>query len=319
MLKSSKSKWLLLILIVSLSVPVSAAKYAGEIFHYGMGVRNLALGGTGLTNSRSTSLAWWNPALLENVQDNKLEVMHAEDYEGLLKYDNFSAIWGKYKKLAVSLSRIAINDIPLTKLENDSLDISNDNRPYAYDYVTNSDLVLFLGFNHKIRNYSFGFTPKLAYRKLANENAFGFGADVSFFKEIKPELLLALQIRDFFTTSVFWSNGTSESVYPSSNIELSYGCLMPFLKIYARSFLRTEIFFEGREEAATVSVAPASADFHAGMQIDVAKNLEILAGFDVDHFTCGFAGSYRKFQLIYAFALETELDNSHRVALNWSF
>jgi hypothetical protein len=298
---------------------VFSTKYAGEIFHYGMGVRNLALGGTGLTNQKSTCLAWWNPALLQYVTENRLEIMHGEEFEGLLKYDSFAAIWGNEKKFALSISRIAINDIPLTALENDSLAIGNDNRPYAYDNVTNSDLVAFFGFYQKIGRFNVGFTPKLAYRKLADETAFGFGADLAIVTELTEKLMLAAQVRDFFTTQIFWSNGTNELVIPGSNLELSYASNMPLINKFMTTYLRSEVFFEGREEAATVSFDPVSIDFHAGVEIELNDKIDLLLGYDVDHFTSGLAVKYRQFEMLYAFALQTELENSHRLALNWRF
>ncbi|MCF7920301.1 MAG: hypothetical protein K9N06_10365 [Candidatus Cloacimonetes bacterium] len=307
------------LLLLCLALPSFATKYAGEIFHYGAGVRNLALGGTGLTNLNSTSLAWWNPALLQYATENRLEIMHAEEFEGLLKYDSFAAIWGAEKKFGLSLARIAINDIPLTKLENDSLAISNENRPYAYDNVTNSDLVAFFGFYQQIGSFTVGFSPKLAFRKLADETGFGFGADLAIVKEFSSDLMLAVQVRDFFTTRIFWSNGTDETVVPGTNLELSYGYRFPLLKTPARTYLRSEIFFEGREEAATVSFDPVSLDFHTGTEITLNKNLDFLAGYDVDHFTAGLAIKYQQFELLYAFALQPELENSHRLALNWKF
>lgn len=315
----SAVKTALLALLLCAAAPAFADKYAGEIFHFGSGIRNLALGNTGLTNLNSASIAWWNPALLAEIENSKLELMHAEEYSGLLKYDSFSAVWAKKKKFALTISRIAINDIPLTALEDEDLPIGNDNRPYAYDNVNNSDLVAFFGFCQHTSFAEIGFTPKIAWRSLAQETAFGFGADISFIKRINQNILLAAQIRDFFTTRIIWSNGTDEYVLPNANIELNYNYSLPIPYSHAAAYLRTEIFFEGRDEAAAVSLDPLSADFHCGVEYFLNSNLTFLLGYSLESPSCGISLSYNQFELVYAFALQTQLDNSHRIALSWTF
>ncbi|MCF7912680.1 MAG: hypothetical protein K9M99_09140 [Candidatus Cloacimonetes bacterium] len=316
---SFTQKIVLAALILLLLAPLSATKYAGEIFHFGMGVRNLALGSTGLTNLNSHTVAWWNPALLEYKTDNSLEFMHAEEFEGLLQYDTFSAIWGNDKKFSIVLSRIGINDIPLTKLENDSLAIGNDNRPYAYDYVNNSDLITYFGFYQNIGSFTLGFTPKIAYRSLAKENGVGFGADLAIVTDPTKKLVLAAQIRDFFTTRILWNNGTDEAVIPSTNLEASYGFSFPSTQVPLRLYLRSEILFEGREEAASFSLDPVSIDLHAGLESQINQYFDFLLGYDIDHFTTGLVLKYQQFGLSYCFEMEPELDNSHRIAINWSY
>jgi len=312
-------KIILAVFILLLLAPLSATKYAGEIFHFGMGVRNLALGSTGLTNLNSHTVAWWNPALLKYKTSNSMEFMHAEEYEGLLQYDTFSSIWGNETKFSIVLSRIGINDVPLTALENDSLAIGNDNRPYAYEYVNNSDIVAYFGFYQNIGSFTLGFTPKIAYRSLAKESGWGFGADLTIGSDPSKKLVLAAQLRDFFTTRILWNNGTDEVVVPSSNLEASYGFNFPSTQIPLRFYLRTEILFEGREEAATFSFDPVSLDFHTGLEARLHHNFDLLLGYDIDHLTTGLALKYQQFGLTYCFELETELDNSHRIAINWSY
>ena len=313
-----KTKWITL-LILFIIIPLSADKYAGEIFHFPMGVRNLALGSTGHTNINSSSIAWWNPALLPYVEDNSIEIMHAEEYAGLLKYDCISGIWGRRSKFALVISRIAIDDIPLTVLEDETQEPGEDNQPYAYKYVNNSDLIAYFGFFQNIKSVFLGFTPKLAWRNLADETGFGFGADISISSNPTKDLIFAAQIRDFFTTSIFWSNDTKESVSPNANLESSYGFLFFNHKFPMRIFLRTEFLFEDRDEAATFSLNILSLDIHAGLETSFSKHFDLLFGYDVDHFTTGIALKYENAGLLYSFELESELDNSHRIAVTWSF
>ena len=50
-------KYIVIILILLLSISLNAEKYAGEIFRMGAGVRNFALGNTGLTDTQTNAIA----------------------------------------------------------------------------------------------------------------------------------------------------------------------------------------------------------------------------------------------------------------------
>jgi hypothetical protein len=298
------------------SIRLDAEKYAGEIFQMGAGVRNFALGNCGLTDINSPALAYWNAALLNEVSGQELALMHAEEYSGLLTYDTFSAVWGKEYKLAAVLTRIGIDDIPLTKLTDPDEPLSAENRPYKYKSVNNSDLVLYLGFSRKFGKYRLGFTPKFAYRNLAEESGFGFGADVSTYFNL-GNFLLAVKLRDFFSTQILWSNGTHEIVNPSLDMEANYGFQFPLIARQSTFYLRFEMFAEGRQEAAVIAISPLSIDPHLGLEIDLHEYVDLLFGFDVRNLTTGISARYNNWKLNYGFELDTELENSHRISIGY--
>src|SRR6056297_4139694 len=99
-----KKYFIIIALVVLFSNSLAADKYAGEIFRMGAGVRNYALGNTGLTNSETAALAYWNPAFLVESTETRFELMHAEEYHGLLQYDVISA---RYQdKFSLVITRI---------------------------------------------------------------------------------------------------------------------------------------------------------------------------------------------------------------------
>lgn len=304
-----------LLLVILSYVNLSASKYAGELFQMGVSVRNLALGRCGVADYNSASLAYWNPALLNLVENNRYELMHAEEYNGLLTYDTASLIWGRNIKLALVVTRIGIDDIPLTALQNPEDSISFANRPYKYKSVNNSDFVVYAGISRKIGNFNLGLTPKLAYRHLAEENGFGFGADLSTYYEVNSDLLVALRLRDFFTTQILWANGSHEIVSPGLDLEANYHFLVPLLQREANFLLGIESHTDSRNYSATMSLAFLSIDLHAGLAVRVHPHLELLLGYDIDHLTSGLSLFYRNWLLNYAFEYNPELDNSHRISL----
>lgn len=307
--------YILIILLVMIISSLQATKYAGEIFKMGAGVRNFALGGCGLSDPDSPALAYWNAALLAEVYEQRFELMHAEEYMGLLKYDTFSAIWGQTDKFAVVLTRIGINDIPLTKLENEDEPVSYENRPYKYKSINNSDIVLYAGIARKIAGLNLGITPKLAYRSLAEESGFGFGADISFYHKFSDQILLGARLRDFFTTQILWGNGTHEIVNPGLDLESNYSFNIKMLNITGNLFAGIELYLENREEAAQISMGPASLDYHLGLALQPHPKWDLYFGYDIENLTTGLSLAIKDFTVNYSFEQVAELENSHRISI----
>jgi len=304
----------IILLLMVLMSPLGATKYAGEIFSFSPGVVNQAMGNTGLTFAGSMAAGWWNPALLAERADTGVELMRSEHFEGLLSQNQISLRLGKDTSLIVN--HLAIDKVKLTKLEHEDDPLSNDNRPYVWKTVTNQDLIIYGGFARALReNLYVGISPKLAYRDLAEHSGYGFGADISTYFDINDDLLIGLTLRDFFTTRIFWDNGTHEMVRPGLDAELNYDFTIPFANSRARVFAGTEIMAEGRKEAATHSVGSFSFDYHLGLEIPVPEYLSFYAGYDVDNLTTGLTVNIKQYQINYAFKYNTELDNSHRVSL----
>jgi len=308
-------KIVMIITIIFVAVELSATKYAGEIFQIGAGVRNFALGNCGVTDVNSSSLAYWNSALLTFVKEDRFELMHAEEYSGLLSYDTAAATWGKTNKFSVVLTRIGVDDIPLTELENPDEPISGFNRPYKYGSVNNSDIVVYFGFARKFGKYNIGFTPKLAYRNLADENGFGFGADISTFFVLSEKTMVAVKLRDFFSTQILWGNGTHEIVNPSLDSEINYSFILPVFKWNSTVYLRTEIFAEGRDASSSVALGPVSLDYHLGYEVNLHSAVDLYMGYDLTNITSGLKLKIKKWDINYSFEYDNELENSHRVSV----
>lgn len=308
-------KIIMTIMIIFVAIDLSATKYAGEIFQIGAGVRNFALGNCGLTDVNSTSIAYWNSALLTLVEEDRFELMHAEEYLGLLSYDTAAAIWGKTNKFSVILTRIGVDDIPLTELYDPDEPISGSNRPYKYSSVNNSDIVVYFGFSRKIGKYNFGFTPKLAYRNLADENGVGFGADISTFFLLSEKTMLAVKLRDFFSTQILWGNGTHEIVNPSLDSEVNHSFVLPVFKWNSTAYLRMEIFAEGRDTSSSVSLGPVSLDYHLGFEVDLHSAVDLYMGYDLTNITSGLKLKIKNWDINYSFEYDNELENSHRISV----
>ena len=308
-------KIVMIIMIIFVAIELSATKYAGEIFQIGAGVRNFALGNCGVSDINSTSLAYWNSALLTLVNEDRFELMHAEEYSGRLSYDTAAAIWGKTNKFSVVLTRIGVDDIPLTKVPNDTLEVNYDNRPYKYGSVNNSDIVIYFGFARKFGKYNIGFTPKLAYRNLADENGVGFGADISTFFMLSEKTMVAVKLRDFFSTQILWGNGTHEIVNPSLDSEVNHSFILPVFNWNSTAYLRTEIFTEGRDTSSSIALGPVSLDYHLGYEVNLHSAVDLYLGYDLTNITSGLKLKINNWDINYSFEYDNELENSHRISV----
>jgi hypothetical protein len=294
-----------------------ADKYAGEIFRMGAGIRSEALGSCGTADDRTAQPAYWNASLLTRRNGLDAEVSHSEEYDGLLTYDQVSL--NLDAKFSLCVMRIGIDDVPLVRLADPSDTLSNTNRPVKYGSANNADYLVYLGFVREIGGIPVGISPKLAYRFLAKHSGYGFGADLSTHFRPMPQWLLGVRVRDFFSTQVFWENGTHETVNPGLDLDSNYRVTLPWIHRPAYLMAGAMIDTEGRDLAADVSSGALSADFHAGLDLSLHRCFDLLIGFDSDNFTAGCGIKIGRASVNYAFERDPDLENSHRVGLGWSF
>jgi hypothetical protein len=296
-----------------------ATKYAGEIFKMGAGVRNYSMGKLGVTDRYTPALAYWNASLLLQQEKRAFELMHAEEFHGIVKYDTFSGTIGESNRVGFTLSRIGVNNITLTRLENDDEDISINNRPVKYKSINNSDYILYVGFARYIGKVPLGITPKIVYRNLAEVPAFGFGADISTHFVAHENFILGLRIRDAIPTQIYWDNGTREYVKIGFDAEAQIRSKLPVLNSDMVFYLNCEINTEGVQRSATANIGATSFDPHLGVEFILHPRLSFFAGYNIDNVTTGVGINYQQFLLNYSFEQNSELDNSHRFSIGYMF
>jgi len=290
-----------LLSMLLLASGLSGTKYAGEIFQMTPGVANQAMGNTGITWTQSLSAAWWNPALMSNTGQRGLELMHVQHFDGLMQQNQVSAVLGTDNRTGIVINHIGIDRIKLTRLENPVDTLSNDNRPIVWKTVSNNDYIIYAGFSRRVNDHlSIGLTPKLAYRSLAGNNGYGFGADLGVLADWEIGLSIGANLRDFFSTQILWENGRHEIAVPNLDLETAY-CFAIFAgDVPVRLALRSQIHAEGREEAATTSWKVFSADFHGGLSVQPIPQLFVMGGYDIDSVTAGIGLRLKRWLVDYA-------------------
>ncbi|OQY40178.1 MAG: hypothetical protein B6226_00445 [Candidatus Cloacimonetes bacterium 4572_65] len=317
-----KKIYTILLMIVLVTGLTAFDKYAGEIYDLTSGVRNIAMGNTGLTDVKTFSPAYWNSALIPEIGESRVELMHATEFDGLFKYDNISLFWNSQNPVAINLTRISINDIPLTKLEDESAEISNNNRPYAYKYVDNNDYLLSIGLSRSLNSkLNIGLTPKITYRDVAEESGWALGADISLLYKAKTNLLLAGKIDNVVATHVLWENGTYETVSPKADLEARFLFTMFKREIPFELALRTEFFMLEDSDIGEYDLSITSINPHIGLSVTPFSNLSFLAGYDTNSLTAGVDLVYNNFTIFYAYSNsnESDLGSSQKIALGYNF
>src|ERR1051325_354254 len=88
----------ILLMIVSgsllhLSAEAQFTKYSNEFLNIGAGARGLAMASAQVASVSDATAGYWNPAGLVNVKDNpQINLMHAEYFAGIGKYDYGSLV-----------------------------------------------------------------------------------------------------------------------------------------------------------------------------------------------------------------------------------
>ena len=88
MKKTLLSVSLLLCLFISQRSQGQFRKYSNEFLNIGAGARGLAMGSAQVASVNDGTSGYWNPAGLVNVKEQpQLNIMHAEYFAGIGKYD----------------------------------------------------------------------------------------------------------------------------------------------------------------------------------------------------------------------------------------
>jgi hypothetical protein len=201
----------LTLIVLAQSSMAQFRKYSNEFLNIGAGARGLAMGGAQVATVSDGTAGYWNPAGLVNVKDNpQLNLMHAEYFAGIGKYDYGSLILplkDNKRVLGLSLLRFAVDDIPNTifLVEPDgTINFSNIQTFSSADYA----FLVSLAQEKNLRNgkkINGGINAKVIHRKAGSfASAWGFGFDAGI-QMSGNRWKIGIVARDVTTTFNAWS------------------------------------------------------------------------------------------------------------------
>jgi hypothetical protein len=276
--------------LLSFAVSAQFTKYSNEFLNIGAGARGMSMAGAQVASVSDGTAGYWNPAALMNVKNNpQVNLMHAEYYAGIGKYDFANLVLplkDNKRTLGLTMLRFAVDDIPNTIFlvqPDGTVNFDNITTFSSADYAFLVSLAQQAALkNGKVIN--FGINAKIIHRVAGNfASAWGFGFDAAA-QIIGRRWKLGLMAKDVTTTFNAWSYSISDTMrqvfymtkneIPGKSIELTAPQLILGgsynFRLNKNLNLLTEadldLTFDGRRNT-VVSTNPVSIDPKLGLEL----------------------------------------------------
>jgi len=291
---------LAVLLLLSASASAQFRKYSNEFLNIGAGARGLSMGSSQVASVQDGTAGYWNPAGLTGVKETSVNLMHAEYFSGIGKYDYLSLAIpttnGK-RTLGFTALRFGVDDImnTLFLVEPDGTINYNNIQEFSsadYAFIFSLGQKLKETANKKV---NFGMNAKVIHRSVGSfAKAWGFGLDAGLQIHGK-KWRFGFAGRDITTTFNSWSFTFTErekqALYLTNN-EIpvkSTELTAPRLIVgAARDFklgktvnllaeANIDLTFDGRRNT-LVSSDPVSADPKLGLELNINNAFFVRGG-----------------------------------------
>ena len=291
----------LLITFTTLTGYSQFRKYSNEFLNIGAGARGLAMGSAQIASVHDGTAGYWNPAGLVGVKDDpELNLMHAEYFAGIGKYDYATAAFpatNNKRTFAITGLRFAVDDIMNTLFLVEPDGTINYNNIQAF---SSADYAFILSMAQKLKesenkNVHFGVNAKVIHRNVGKfAKAWGFGVDAGV-QIFNGKWKFGIVGRDLTTTFNSWSfsftQKEKEILYltnneiPVKSTELTaprivLGAAREFTLSKKLSLLaeaNIDLTFDGKRNT-LVSADPVSADPKLGLELNISHVFFVRAG-----------------------------------------
>lgn len=307
----------------------------------GVGARALGMGGAHVAITTDVTAGYWNPAGLISLKNPQLALMHSERFSGIVKYDYgaFGMPLANNQALAFSMIRLAVDDIPITALEDPDLPLSDLNRPYVAKTVNDAEYAFYFSYA-KLNpgKFSYGANLKFIRKGVGDYSAWGMGLDIGMLMNPISNLLFGVNLQDATTTFLVWDTQSNELevqtddstrtillpetnrkelISPTLKFGFAYPVKLPFLSSKIIPAIDIDTRFENRGSTSQASLGSISFDLHAGLEYTLYRALAFRVGSDVGQFSAGAGIKLPQLFLDYAF-MSHDLGTTHRISLRIS-
>ena len=287
--------------ILSLTASTQFRKYSNEFLNIGAGARGLSMGGAQVASVKDGTSGYWNPAGLVGVKnDPQVNIMHAEYFAGIGKYDYASIAFpaaNNKRTFAITGLRFAVDDIMNTLFLVEPDGSINYNNIQSF---SSADYAFLFSFAQKLKestnkNVHFGVNAKVIHRSVGKfAKAWGFGIDAGV-QIIRNKWRFGIVGRDITTTFNAWSftftEKEKEALYltnndiPVKSTEMTAPRLVLGVghefKLGKKSSLLAEanidLTFDGKRNT-VFSADPVSADPKLGLECNINNVFFLRAG-----------------------------------------
>ena len=295
----------------------------------GVGARALGMGGAHVALFGDATSAYWNPAGLVMIHYPEIAAMHSRRFGGVINYDylGFAVPFRARESLAISVLRLAVDDIPITALPRPNLDLGLTytdeqgnilaNRPYVVKTVNDAEYAFLMSYSRRhTQRFAYGVNAKFVHKGVGDHSAWGLGFDLAGLYRLYSDLTLGINFQDVTTTLLAWNTGRREHIAPTAKMGFSYPLALPFLNTTLLLAADTDVRLEGRKSAAQANLGGVSFDFRFGGELAIARFIALRYGRDdLGYLTAGAGLRLPRLDLDYAFLSHDEFNATHRVSL----
>jgi len=305
--------FLFIILGLTTHTPAQDTHYAGDAFLLGAGARAMGLGGAYVAVSDDATAFYWNPAGHALHHKKELHAQHTEQFGGSVNHDIIAlGIPFRQGGLGLAITRLGVDNISFTQLEDPTRPLGPDNRPVATQTVGTTDTALNLSYAHTLKAaIKLGITVKFIRRDLDVGTGSGFGIDVGLLYQLRPQLRMGLVIRDLTKTQIQYDAGQKDPISPSIRMGASY--------VYAISTDHQVLTSVSGLFGHHTSGIEDQDILQFGLEYQYRHRLMFRFGFQGSHFTAGTGVRFNRGTIDLAFLENGQLNNTYRLSTSIFF
>ncbi|MCD4651805.1 MAG: hypothetical protein K8S56_08485 [Candidatus Cloacimonetes bacterium] len=333
-------KFLVILLLLGLTVSLSASKYAGDFLQIGLGVKAIGMGYAYTGVADDGSAIYFNPAGIGQIRDIQFELSHAFLFKNLATYDSFTGIipLPNNVSIAANWTRLTVPDIPFFS-ENYLLGTTVDQRSafidlhlpgqtseyfddtddiYQFTFAKNIHHDLNLGwyfFKVPVDLY-FAANVKYIKRDIRTHTGTGTGFDLGVLTRTNLAILLDIDrlgdisfgttFKDLGGTTVTWDTESKHEDEILQTRRAGVALFQPIPQWNTNVVLASDINFEYSEV------------WNYGLDIEYKKLVSLRAGMTNKDFTSGLSLNLFRFTMDYAFVTNS-LGFTNRVGLRFRY
>lgn len=325
------------------AAPALATKYAGEFLKVRVGARAIGMGSAFTAVADDATAPYWNPAGMVYLPYREVIPQHAEQFGSLVNHDFLGAVFplggpkGHGSALGLSLIRLAVDDIPVTKRPGqlipnvDFYDYGPDNDPTTSDpgqgngvwdpgerlllnandlyLASSSDLAGGISYaRQRGPHWAYGATLKFVRQSIpdtlpgSHVTSFGAGVDVGALYMPSDAITLGATVHDLTTTYLAWSNGTRELIVPTLDTGAAFS-FHPAPRHALTWALDLAWGFERRKLDSQIKLGGQTWDVRTGLEYWYRSLVALRAGVDGKNLAFGAGVRYKQVGVDYAASL----------------
>ncbi len=293
--------------------------YAGDFLSLGAGARALGMGSSFVVVTNGATSSYHNPSGLTHLNIKEINLMHSEQFAGLINYNTISFATPVSDDLFMGLTLLhsGIGNIKYTRLLDESKPISEDNRPEVASREDATDYALYLSSAKKFsEKLGLGASVKIIRRSIGQDTAFGFGIDLGIQYSISEHWNTGMSLKDITGTTIAWDSQADDRIAATMDTGLAYYNTLPWLG--GKYIISASMLYFGDSPD-----VKGLKTMNIGGEYIISDFLAFRAGSDEGTGTFGLG--LMRLPLIssssfdYAFLSDDGLDSTHRISMTVRF